>query len=128
MPTEAEWEYAAKGGSDANGHNYAGSDNIDEVAWYRDNCKGIHEVGQKKENELGLYDMTGNVYEWVSDYEGKYSKQQVTNPKGPLKGVNRIVRGGCYSDDKRWCLNTIRITGPSFQGEIHTGIRLALSE
>ncbi len=100
LPTEAEWEYAARGGSSGRGYKYAGSNTIDEVAWYTSNSGGkTRPVGQKKSNELGLYDMSGNVWEWCWDWYGSYPSSAQTNPKGPNTGSGRVLRGGswdCY--------------------------------
>jgi|GEM_PF-1143988 len=98
LPTEAEWEYAARGGSKSKGYKYSGSDNVDEVAWYWDNSDDkTQEVGKKAPNELGIYDMSGNVYEWCSDRWGSYSSSAQTNPYNSTAGsYNRVIRGGCY--------------------------------
>ena len=98
LPTEAEWEYAARGGNKSKGYKYSGSDDLYEVAW----CEGIagkkaHAVKTKKANELGIYDMSGNVFEWCSDWFGNYSPDSQTNPQGPAKGFERVMRGGYYS-------------------------------
>ena len=93
LPTEAEWEYAARGGNKSQGYKYAGSNNVDEVAWYSDNCNSTQSVGTKKANELGIYDMSGNVWEWCQDYYGSYTSAAQTNPTGPATGTDRIRRG-----------------------------------
>ncbi len=93
LPTEAEWEYAARGGNKSQGYKYAGSNNVDEVAWYSDNCSSTQPVGTKKGNELGIYDMSGNVWEWCQDYYGSYTSAAQTNPTGPATGTDRIRRG-----------------------------------
>jgi formylglycine-generating enzyme required for sulfatase activity len=111
LPTEAEWEYAARGGNKGHGTLYAGSDNIDEVAWYYNNSYvvgtdsedyGTHAVGTKHSNELGLYDMSGNVWEWCNDYYGAYSAEAQTNPTGPASGTERIARGGAFLNAAVW--------------------------
>ncbi len=102
LPTEAEWEYAARGGSlEVNrNYKYAGSNNIDEVAWYDKNAKRTMPVGQKKANGLNLFDMSGNVWEWCWDWRGDYSASRQNDPKGPEKGKYRVLRGGSwYGDD-----------------------------
>ena len=107
LPTEAEWEYAARGGNKSRGYKYAGSNTIGDVAWYSDNAYdvgesspayGTHPVGIKLPNELGLYDMSGNVEEWCSDWYGEYSSSSQTNPTGPTSGSFRVNRGGCCND------------------------------
>ena len=98
LPTEAEWEYAARGGNKSRGYEYAGSNTVDEVAWYWENSGNItHPVGCKKANELGLYDMSGNVDEWVWDWYDSYyyNFSPGTDPRGPAIGANRVIRGGC---------------------------------
>ena len=104
LPTEAEWEFAARGGNKSRGYRYAGSDDINEVAWYDGNSGDeTHPVMQKKANELGLYDMSGNVWEWCQDRNGKYGGGKATNPEGSSKGSGRIVRGGGWRNDARRC-------------------------
>ncbi|MGX7689504.1 formylglycine-generating enzyme family protein [Flectobacillus roseus] len=95
LPTEAEWEYAARGGKLSKGYTYSGSNTIDDVAWYTSNSSNTtHSVGQKIANELGIYDMTGNVWEWCSDWYGAYSSNSQTNPTGASSGTTRVLRGG----------------------------------
>jgi len=106
LPTEAEWEYAARGGVKSKGYKYAGSNNIDEVAWYRKNSgHKTHPTGTKQPNELGLYDMSGNVLEWCSDWYGEnyYSISPQSNPQGTLDGTYRIMRGGSWGFDAFYC-------------------------
>ncbi|MBO6288539.1 MAG: SUMF1/EgtB/PvdO family nonheme iron enzyme [Prevotella sp.] len=102
LPTEAEWEYAARGGNQSRGYTYAGSNTLDEVAWYRDNSSSkTHDVATKSPNELGLYDMSGNVCEWCQDWYGSYSSSAQTNPTGPSSAsdqtVSRVYRGGNWN-------------------------------
>ena len=97
LPTEAEWEYAARGGQLSEGFEYAGSNKVDEVAWHRDNSRGkTQPVGQKQANELGLYDMSGNVWEWCWDWHGDHQTKATDDPKGPDTGFRRIYRGGSW--------------------------------
>lgn len=100
MPTEAEWEYAAKGGNMSRGYMYSGSNTIDEVAWYTSNSSSqTHPVATKQPNELGIYDMSGNVWEWCSDWCGSYSSAAVTDPVGATSGSTRVGRGGSWYDN-----------------------------
>ena len=95
LPTEAEWEYAARGGQKSQGYLYAGSDDLYDVAWYESNSGDrAHPVAQKAPNELGLYDMSGNVWEWVADWYGDYPSQPQANPTGPATGDSKVLRGG----------------------------------
>ncbi len=131
FPTEAEWEYAARGGQKSQGYLYAGSNNIDSVAWYWGNAGSrLHPVGQKKANELGLYDMTGNVNEWCSDVYEKdyYSVSPKDNPQGPVgpEGPKYRVRRGSYrGGDKKECRIAMRDSFASWGGSDTTGFRLA---
>ena len=104
LPTEAEWEYAARGGGKSKGYMYSGSDNIDEVAWYNGNSgRRTYLVRGKRANELGLYDMSGNVWEWCHDWYGDYSSGTQTNPKGSNMGSIRVLRGGSWCSGERYC-------------------------
>ena len=113
MPTEAEWEYAARGGNMTGGYKYAGSNDINEIAWWNDNaCDGVgesspdygtHPVALKKANELGLYDMSGNVWEWCQDWYGPYSEEAQINPTGPETGTEHLHRGGSWINYARNC-------------------------
>ena len=112
LPTEAEWEFAARGGNNSRGYLYAGSDNLEDVAWYKGNAGDkTHSVGQKLPNELGLYDMCGNVAEWCQDWYRYYSSFAQTNPKGSLIGSNRVVRGGSWNFVPRFCGVAFRFYG-----------------
>ena len=127
LPTEAEWEFAARGGNKRHDHIYAGSDNIDEVAWYRDNSDDKpHPVATKKANELGLYDMSGNVYEWCQDKFGNYSSEDQINPTGPVSGSYRIFRGGSFYDDARNCRVSYRYYNIPDGCWYSVGLRLAM--
>ena len=104
LPTEAEWEYAARGGQQADGTKYAGSNTIGDVAWYGDySDSGTHLVGQKKPNGLGLYDMSGNVYEWCSDRYDDNSSLSAVNPPGASSGSYRVCRGGSWGNGAQYC-------------------------
>jgi len=99
LPTEAEWEFAARGGSVSKGYKYSGINKASIVAWYERNSEyKTHPVGTKAPNELGIYDMSGNVWEWCSDRYGDYSSEAATNPQGPSSGFYRVGRGGCWND------------------------------
>ena len=104
LPTEAEWEYAARGGRASRGYRYAGSHGLSRVGWYRENSgERTHPVGQKASNELGLYDLSGNVWEWVQDWYGDYPSGAATDPRGPSTGANRVFRGGGWRSTARGC-------------------------
>src|SRR6056297_3578954 len=116
LPTEAEWEFAARGGVESRhgvSTKYAGSDNIDDVAWYDGNCSSTQEVGTKSPNELGIYDMSGNVWEWCNDWYGSdyYSNSPQDNPQGPSSGSNRVLRGGSWGGYAEGCRVAYRIRG-----------------
>jgi len=96
LPTEAEWEYAARGGNKSKGYKYSGSNYVDKVGWYLDNSYQTQPVGRKDPNELGIYDMSGNVWDWCSDWFGNYTDVPRINPQGPAWGMYRMIRGGCY--------------------------------
>ena len=127
LPTEAEWEYAAKGGKSTRGYTYSGSNDIGSVAWYYDNSGSkTHAVGTKQANELGIYDMTGNVWEWCSDWYGNYSSYSVTNPTGVTSGGNRVLRGGSWSSNADNCRTTFRYRGIPGGRNYSDGFRLVL--
>jgi hypothetical protein len=126
LPTEAEWEYAARGGAKSRGWVYAGGNNPDEVAWHAMNSDDkTQPVGAQRPNELGIYDMSGNVSEWVNDWYGEYDGSPRANPTGPQSGSTRVNRGGSWEDDARLCRVTSRgdnVPGSRFNS---LGFRLA---
>ena len=127
LPTEAEWEFACRGGNNSRGYKYSGSNYIDNVAWYTDNSGDkTHLVATKSPNELGIYDMTGNVWEWCSDWYGDYSSGAQINPKGPYDGVDRVFRGGCCINDASVCRSSRRCGFPPDFHFDEVGLRLAL--
>ena len=129
LPTEAEWEYAARGGKRSNHTQYSGGSMIDDVAWYYGNSGSkTHSVKTKKPNELGLYDMSGNVFEWCQDWKGSYSSNAQTNPTGPDSGSYRVIRGGCWDGGDRGCRSSLRYYFSPGDRISYLGLRLALSE
>lgn len=128
LPTEAEWEYAARGGNSSNGYKYAGGNSIDDVAWYKDNSSTTtHDVGTKRANELGLYDMAGNVDEWCNDLYSSYSSGGQTNPRGVFSGSDRVNRGGNWRSSAKSCRVSDRYCSrPTFRSD-YLGFRLASS-
>ena len=127
LPTEAEWEFAARGGNNSRGYKYSGSNTLSNVAWYDDNSSDkTHPVATKAPNELGIYDMSGNVWEWCSDWYGSYSTSSQYNPTGPNSGSDRVNRGGCW-DSYAWsCRVSLRnYVNPAYRG-YDLGLRLAL--
>jgi sulfatase modifying factor 1 len=126
LPTEAEWEYAARGGNKGLGYKYSGSNSIDEVGWHNGNAGGrTHSVKGKKANELGLYDMSGNVWEWCMDWYGPYGSGSQIDPTGAGSGSDRVDRGGGWFGDPRRCRVSDR--GRNTPGNRHStlGLRLA---
>ena len=130
MPTEAEWEIAARGGNKGKGCRYAGDNSINAVAWFDLNSGGyLHPVKQKQPNELGLFDMCGNVWEWCSDWYGKYGEAKLTNPQGPSKGTERVCRGSSYNSYSRICRVSCRMgMEPEGKDYCKVGMRLAFDE
>ncbi|MBR5117268.1 MAG: SUMF1/EgtB/PvdO family nonheme iron enzyme [Muribaculaceae bacterium] len=127
LPTEAEWEFAARGGNKSNGYQYAGSNDIDEIAWYTSNSGGAtHEVGTKAPNELGIYDMSGNVWEWCSDWYGEYSADAQVDPTGPESGAEKVMRGGSWYGKAKKCRVAKRFKAPALFGDDDIGLRLAM--
>ena len=127
LPTEAELEYAARGGQKSRHFKYSGGNNIDRVAWYGDNSGGkTHPVRVLRSNELGLYDMSGNVLEWCQDWYDDYSSSAQTNPTGPEEGVNRVCRGGCFSSSARGCRVSLRCPNSPGRHYAFFGFRLVL--
>ena len=135
MPTEAEWEFAARGGMKSKGYTYSGSNNIDDVAWYYDNSYakgssspdyGTHDVATKSPNELGIYDMSGNVWEWCQDWYGSYSSIDQTNPLGPDSGSYRVFRGSSWDYGADHCRTINRGSDSPLDAGYCIGLRLAL--
>ena len=129
LPTEAEWEFAARGGNLSNNYKYSGSNNIDEVAWYKDNSeKMTHEVGTKFPNELEIYDMSGNVWEFCNDFSENLSNKEVLNPLGPSQGFTRIWRGGGWYGGIKGNLVTFRGSFTPGKSSDYLGFRICRTE
>ena len=127
LPTEAEWEFAARGGTRSMGFKYAGSNDIDAVAWYKDNSNSItHTVGSKVPNELGLYDMSGNVWEWCQDWYDDYPSSAQTDPTGPATGTICVYRGGGWSNNASYSRVSSRSGRNPTNVFTNVGLRLAL--
>jgi formylglycine-generating enzyme required for sulfatase activity len=143
LPTEAEWEFACRGGNNSRGYKYSGSNYIDNVAWYWDNSgikylepifgklrQKTHPVATKAPNELGIYDMTGNVCEWCNDWYGDYRSDAQTNPKGLDNGSGRVLRGGSWAIQEDECRSSSRLGGNPINPDPHRigifGLRLSL--
>ena len=125
LPTEAEWEYAARGGCLSGQWMHAGSDNPEDVAWYGSNTESTHPVAQKKKNDIGLFDMSGNVAEWCADWYGDYTLGFQTNPHGPQTGVERCVRGGSWTGTSNGARVAYRSSLAPAERDNATGLRLA---
>ena len=127
LPTEAEWEYAARGGKKSRGFQYSGSSNLSDVAWYKDNSNSKpHTVGSKQANELGIYDMSGNVWEWCQDWKGSYSSSSQVNPTGAASGSGRVIRGGGWR--ATGCYSSYRSYNEPGNRSGNLGLRLVFSE
>ena len=127
LPTEAEWEYAARGGNKSKGNKYAGGKSVDNVAWFKDNSSSTtYDVKTKAPNELGLYDMSGNVWEWCQDWSGSYSTDAQTNPTGPAEGSYRVYRGGSWLYSDLSCRVSRRGSSMPSNRDFSLGLRLAL--
>ena len=129
LPTEAEWEYAARGGNRSGHYMYAGSDELDKVAWYKENSEeATHPVGGKQPNELGLYDMSGNVWEWCVDWQNFYSDDIQINPVGEFKSQGRVMRGGCWKQIDTLCRVSFRgVSAPEMRTS-ECGLRLVATK
>ena len=127
LPTEAQWEYASRGGNKSRGYKYSGSNELGAVAWCNNSGGETHPVGQKQANELGLYDMSGNVWEWCSDWKGSYSSGSQTNPKGAASGSYRVNRGGSYYSEAGLCRVSNRdFSTPDYRYR-YLGLRLVVA-
>ena len=127
LPTEAEWEFAARGGNESKGYTYSGSNTIGNVACYHGNYSSGHNVVKSKSpNELGIYDMSGNVWEWCQDWYGSYSSGSQTDPTGPTSGAYRVPRGGSWSSYASDCRVAYRNNYSPTSTYYYLGFRLAL--
>ncbi|MDR2591696.1 MAG: formylglycine-generating enzyme family protein [Chitinispirillales bacterium] len=128
LPTEAEWEFAARGGVKSTGFAFAGGNNAGDVAWYKSNSGGkCHAVGSRGSNELGIYDMSGNVWEWVNDWSANYNSADSKDPSGPATGNNRVLRGGSWPYDASYCRVSYRNGSAPGNRGADVGFRLAIS-
>jgi len=126
LPTEAEWEFAARGGNKSKGYKYSGSNDINAVAWYSDNSEGYHNIGTKNPNELGIYDMSGSIWEWCNDWYEAYTDVSQTNPMGPAIGDQRVLRGGWFCSAVKDCrVSTREVMDPNIHNP-RCGFRLVL--
>jgi formylglycine-generating enzyme required for sulfatase activity len=128
LPSEAEWEFAARGGQESKGYKYAGGNDLKKVGWFDDNSEDkTYPVGELDANELGLHDMSGNVWEWCQDWNEDYSPKPQTNPQGPKTGYYRVMRGGCWYFTAPNCRVTSRRSMHPGNGGSNVGFRLAHS-
>lgn len=135
IPTEAEWEFAARGGNNSKHYFYSGSNTASDVSWFASDKldlketikKGTHNIGQKAPNELGVYDMSGNVYEWCYDWFGLYYVQHENNPTGPKNGTYRVGRGGSWINPGDYCRVSYRSYSPPGNGYYYLGLRIAMT-
>ena len=127
LPSEAEWEYAARGGNQSKKYKYSGSNNIEDVAWCEEKFgSNTHPVGKKKANELGIYDMSGNVWVWCSDYYSDYTEEAIQYPKGPETGISRILRGGRFYHIAWVCRVSCRYQSKPNYSSCYYGFRIAM--
>jgi formylglycine-generating enzyme required for sulfatase activity len=130
LPTEAQWEFAARGGIHSKGYEYSGSNGVNYVGWYCENVYvdyyGTQPVATKQSNELGIYDMSGNVWEWCEDWRGEYTSNAVVDPQGPTSGSYRVLRGGCWKEFDTCCRCTLRCCSLPTNTLNILGLRLAL--
>ncbi len=125
LPTESEWEFAARGGNKTKGYIYSGSNNFDRVAWFYNNSYDeIHKVGFKAPNELGLYDMSGNVWEWCSVWQSEYKTSEYNYPTGSEKKENKVLRGGGFDKHSRYCRVSARVFFPPSYRTRNDGFRI----
>lgn len=126
LPTEAQWEYAARGGKKSQGYIYSGSNKLSEVGWYDENTeeRGIKPVGQLKPNELGIYDMSGNAYEYCYDWYAPYTNKNSKNPTGPTKGDLKVIRGGSWYNWEELCNVYIRDAVKPNKATFYYGFRV----
>ena len=128
LPTEAEWEFAARGGVFSRGFKYAGSDDVLSVAWIIDNlASSTHPVASKMPNELGLYDMSGNVFEWCQDFYSGYNAAPEINPVGPESGINNVIRGGSCSMPAQYSRVAYRGNKSPYECSCDLGLRLVMN-
>ena len=127
LPTESQWEYAARGGNQSKGYEYSGSNLSGEIGWNAANSGGeTHPVGLMLPNELGIHDLSGNVMEWCSDYYGHYPSEPQTNPAGAVSGATRVVRGGCWHNDPMFGKVDYRSQVPQTSQSSNLGFRIVL--